>query len=153
MRLLFAVLLTVASTQALAQTLDISKINNPWRSDSALNEAEKLLSEKKYAEILTITDRITIRNMRNADAHVLAATAWYNLGNMEKAKNSLTNALAIDKAHMGAYVVGGLVALRENDKDQAQYYLSALSVVCQGRTCPEFKLLQQAVREFVEKED
>lgn len=153
MRLFLAVFLTAFTLPAFAQSLDISKINNPWRSDAALIEAEKLLAEKKYADILTITDRITLRNMRNADAHVLAATAWYNLGNFEKAKQSLTNALAIDKGHMGAYVVGGLTALRENDKDQAQYYLSALSVVCQGQLCPEFKLLQKAVREFVPKED
>jgi len=151
MRYALAFLLVLVSGQAFAQKMDISKINNPWRSDAELDTAEKLLADKKYADILTVTDRVIIRNMRNADAHVLAATAWYNLGNFDKAKQEMTTALAIDKAHLGAYVVGGLTALRQDDKDQAQYYLSALSVVCQGQTCPEFKLLQQAIREYVGK--
>lgn len=152
MRILFAVLLSFLSCAAFAQTLDIKVINTPWRGDAALGEAEKLLAEKKYADVLTATDRMTIRNIRNTDAHVLAAIAWYNLGNFEKAKQALTNALAIDKGHMGAYLVAGLVALRENDKGQADYYLNALHVVCQNDLCPEFKLLQTAVREYVEKD-
>lgn len=151
MRLFTAFLFCLLASQALAQTLDIKTINTPWRGDAGLVEAEKLLNEKKYADMLTITDRLTIRNMRNADAHVLAATAWYNLGNFEKAKQSLTNALAIDKGHMGAYVVAGLTALREDDKTQADYYLNALHVVCQSDLCPEFKLLQTAVREYQPK--
>ncbi len=148
MRILFALFLMMSCCSASAQSLDIKLINKPWRSDSALKEAERLLKDKKYADMLTITDRITMRSVRNADAHVLAATAWYNLGNFEKAKQSLTNALAIDPAHMGAYVVAGLTALREEDGDQAKYYLNALNVACQGQTCPEFKLLQQAIREY-----
>jgi len=134
-------------TPALTTPVAPEAIPGIWRSDSGLNEAERLMLEKKYVESLTILDRIILRNMRNADAHVYAATAWMNLGATAKAKSAVTNALAIDKGHMGAYLVSGMIALHEKNRPQAEAYLSALRVVCHGETCPEFQTLQRTIRE------
>jgi Tfp pilus assembly protein PilF len=122
-------------------------IQNLWRSDSGLDSAADLIQQRKYSDALPVLDLVIQRNMRNADAHVFSAICWANLGNMEKAKVALSNAFAIDKGHMGAYLVGGVIALQENDKTQANYYLSAIRTVCQGDICPEFQTLKKAINE------
>lgn len=123
-----------------------------WRGDAAITKAEELLKQKKFSESLDILDKIVARNIRNADAHVDSAIAWYYLGNMDKADASLKNALAIDRGHMGAYVMAGLVSLKKEDRNQAEYYLNALRVACQGDTCLEYITLAHALREYKEKD-
>lgn len=118
-----------------------------WRSDAALGEAEKLIKEKKYVDALTLLDQAVARNPRNTDAHVDSAVAWLNLGNLGKAKASIGNALAIDQAHMGSYVISGLIALMEKNTQQADYYLGALRMLCRGTSCPEYQTLQRIMRE------
>lgn len=150
MRLYFVMLLCLLAVPAFAQSDSDSspaiQIEGVWRSDAGLNEAEKLMSENKYVEALTILDRIVLRNIRNADAHTHTAICWIKLGNMDKAKSALNNALSIDKGHMGAYVVSGIVALREGNLQQAEAFLSALRVLCRSETCPEFQTLQRVIR-------
>ncbi|MDB5478198.1 MAG: hypothetical protein JWM96_693 [Alphaproteobacteria bacterium] len=157
MKMLLIAAMLLLSLPAFAQDQDQApaedspagiSLDGVWRSDAGLLEAEKLLGEKKYTEALTVLDDIITRNMRNADAHVYSAVAWLNLGNKDKAKTELTNALAIDRGHMGAYVMSGLVALMENNLTQANYFLSALKVVCRGTMCPEYQRLQKIIREM-----
>lgn len=124
-----------------------------WRGDSAITQAEDLLKQKKYAESLGVLERIIQRNIRNADAHVYTAMAWYGLGDFQKAEASLKNALAIDRGHMGAYVMAGRVALQQGNRGQAEYYFNALRVACQSDTCVEVLALKKALREYKEKED
>ena len=118
-----------------------------WRSDSGLNEAEKLMSDKKYVDALTLLDQVIARNMRNIDAHVDTALAWVNLGNLDKAKSSLKSAMIIDKNHLGIYLISGMIALIEKEPSEAQDNLSALRILCRGETCPEFQALQRMIRE------
>ena len=136
-----------AMSSALAEEAKPDEGVTLWRGDAAIVQAEDLLKQKKFAESLDVLDKIIARNIRNADAHVDSAIAWYNLGNMDKADAALKNALAIDRGHMGAYVMAGLIALKREDRNQAEYYLNALRVACQSDTCPEFITLQPAVRE------
>jgi len=126
-------------------------IDEFYSGDAAVEEARKLMDEKKYAEAITLLEGSLRRNMRNTDVHMMLATSWYNLGNYRKAKESLTNTLAVDKGHRGAYVMMGFVALRERDVKQAEYYLSALKVVCGGETCPEYHTLKNAIAETEER--
>lgn len=134
-----------------APALDTSRL---WRSDSALNDAEKLMQEKKYVDALTILEQVIARNMRNVDAHVDSAIVWVNLGNLDKAKSSLSSAMIIDKNHLGIYVVSGTIALLEQNVDEANNYLSALRMLCRTETCPEFQALQRMIRETkIEKKD
>jgi Tfp pilus assembly protein PilF len=118
-----------------------------WRSDAALIEAEKMLTAKKYVDALTLLDQVIARNPRNTDAFVDMALAWLNLRNIGKAKNAITSALIIDKKHLGAYVISGLISLMEKDVKQAEYHLSALRILCRGTTCPEYQTLQRIIRE------
>ena len=123
-----------------------------WRGDHAIFQVEDLLKQKKFAESLDISDKIVKRNIRNADAHVYQAMAYFNLGNIEKAKASITNAMAIDRGHMGAYVMAGIIALKEEDRGQAEYYLNALRIICQSETCAEYTTLNKAILEYKDKE-
>lgn len=155
MRYVFLILFCLIALPAMAQ--DDAQLQLPaqpqktlWRGDAAIFEAEDLLRKGKFSACLDVVDRIIRRNVRNTDAHVYAALSWYNLGNMEKAEASIKNALGIDQAHMGAYVVAGLIALKKGDRNQAQYYLNALRVVCQGDFCVEYKTLQKGIREAPE---
>ena len=122
-------------------------IQNLWRGDAGVDAAADLMNQKRYSDALTLLDLAIQRNMRNADAHVFSAICWANLGNMDKAKNALGNAFAIDKGHMGAYLVGGVIALQQGDKTQANYYLNAIRTVCQADTCPEYQTLRKAINE------
>lgn len=153
MRLVLFMLLCLAAFPVFA---DDKKPNDAvilWRGDATITQAEDLLRQKKFSESLDVLDKIIGRNIRNADAHVYTAIAWYNLGNMDKADAALKNALAIDRGHRGAYVMAGLVSLKKYDRNQAEYYLNALRVVCQSDTCPEYVTLQHALREYKEKDD
>ena len=123
-----------------------------WRADASITRAEDLLKQRKFAESLDVLDRMIRRDMRNVDAHVYTGIAWYNLGNMEKADAAVKNALAIDQAHMGAYVMAGLISLKKEDKHQAEYYMQAMRVACGNDTCPEFLYLQKAIREYIEED-
>jgi Tfp pilus assembly protein PilF len=138
------VTVTPNATKAPAKTFSIEGL---WRSDNGLVQAEKLLSENKYSEALSMLEQVLSRNPRSADAYVDSAYAWLNLGNNEKAKSSIENALIIDKGHMGAYVVSGLLSLMEKDRPQAENYLGVLKVLCRGENCPEFQTLQRIIRE------
>jgi tetratricopeptide (TPR) repeat protein len=122
-------------------------IEGLWRSDSGLTQAEKLLSENKYSDALSVLDQVLVRNPRSADAYIDSAYAWLNLGNNDKAKSSVANALVIDKTHMGAYVISGILALQDKDRAQAENYLGVLKTLCHGDTCPEFQTLQRIIRE------
>jgi tetratricopeptide (TPR) repeat protein len=123
-----------------------------WRTDSSITQAEDLLKQRKFAESLDVLDRMIRRDMRNVDAHVYTGIAWYNLGNMEKADAAVKNALAIDQAHMGAYVMAGLISLKKEEKRQAEYYLQAMRVACGNDKCPEYFYLQKAIREYKEED-
>jgi len=122
-------------------------IEGLWRSDNGLVQAEKLLSEKKFSEALSMLEQVLARNPRIADAYVDSAYAWLNLGNNAKAKSNIENALLIDKNHMGAYVINGLLALMDKDRDQAENYLNALKMLCRSDSCPEYQTLQRILRE------
>ncbi len=121
-----------------------------YAGDAAVSEARKLMAEQKCSEAVTLLEQSLRRNMRNTDVHMMLATCWYNLGNTRKAKESLTNTLMVDRGHRGAYVMMGFVALRERDLKQAEYYLSALKVVCGGETCAEYHTLKNAISETKE---
>lgn len=137
-----------------ADTPDTIQTTHIWRSDAGLAEAEKLMQDKKYVDALTILDQVIARNMRNADAHVDSAIVWVNLGNLDKAKSSLSSAMMIDKSHLGAYVVSGIIALLEQEPEEAANYLSILRIMCKSETCPEYLALQRMIRETkIEKKD
>jgi hypothetical protein len=147
--LLAACLLLSAPAFAQSQTKSPETIvtTGIWRSDAALNEAEKLMADKKYVDALTILDQVIARNMRNVDAHVDSAMVWINLGNLDKAKSSLKSAEIIDKSHLGIYVASGIIALLEKEPDEAEDNLGVLRILCRGENCPEFQSLQRMIRE------
>ena len=117
------------------------------RGDEAVIEAEKLLREEKYSDALVLLEEALARNVRNTDAHVYSAIAWMQLGNLDKAKSSVNNAIGIDVGHMGAYVIAGEIALKERNLQQAEYFLGALKVLCQAK-CPEYYALDKMIREY-----
>ena len=117
------------------------------RSDMGLIEAEKLIAEKKYSLAISVLEKITARNPRNSEAHVAQALAWLNLGQLDRAKQSIEYAQIADKNHLGAYVVSGLISMMQKDVQQAEYTLSALRVACLSDTCPEYQTLQRIIRE------
>lgn len=133
----------MAANQKPAENADVIL----WRGDASIVRAEELLTSRKYAESLDILEAIIRRNIRHSDAHVYSAIAWYHLGNMDKADESIKNALAIDRGHMGAYVMAGLIALQRGDRNQAEYYLGALRMICQGEGCIEYITLNRKLRE------
>jgi hypothetical protein len=123
-------------------------ISGFYAGDANVAEAQKFLGEGKNAEAISLLEKSLQTNMRNTDVHMMLATAWYNLGRDDKAKEYLTNTLAVDKGHRGAYVMMGYIALRDdNDIRQAKSYLSALKVVCGGDQCAEYNTLNNAITE------
>lgn len=147
------ILVALLAFAPLAHAQDDKKKESPfdvvpsWRGNQQIIEVENRLKAGKDAEALDLLDEILRRDIRNTDAHVYSALAWAHLGNFEKAKASLSNALAIEKGHMGAYVLSGMIALQERQPQQADYYLQALRIACQGEDCPEFQILKKALRE------
>lgn len=118
-----------------------------WRSDAAVVEAEKMIMAGKHVDALTLLDQAIARNLHNIEAHVHTALAWYHLGNNDKAKQSIKSALLIDKKHIGAHVILGLIALKEQNIDDASDYLRIIRMLCQGESCPEYQTLLRMVRE------
>lgn len=124
-----------------------------WRNDAAIIDAEKLIAERKFVDALTYLDQIILRNMRNIDAHVHTALAWFYLGNMDKAKSSLKSAQIIDSNHIGSYVIAGMIALKEKKYADAADYLNVIRMLCRGETCVEYQTLQRLIRETPEERE
>ena len=120
-------------------------VTDLWGGDAALADAQKLIQGGEYAKAIAILEDIVGRNMRNSDAHMMLATCWYNLGDMDKEQKELTTVIAIDRGNMGAYVLSGYVALRDDNVRQAEYYLNALKVVCGSDSCAEYHALKNAI--------
>ncbi len=118
-----------------------------WRSDSAVVEAEKMISTGKYVDALTLLDQALARNLHNIEAHVHSGLVWYYLGNNEKARASIKSAQMIDQNHIGSYVILGMIALKEQRIDDASDYLGIIRMMCRGETCPEYQSLLRMIRE------
>lgn len=131
---------------AMAQAAAPDSIDVLWSTDANLVDAQDNIRNKNYTKALDILERMMARNFRNVDAYVMAATVHYNMKDYAKAKRTLTNALTIDRGHMGALVLMGYIALREDDQRQAEQYLNALRVVCGGDNCVEYRALKSAVK-------
>ncbi len=138
---LLLVLVPVFAQAKAPDTIDVL-----WSTDANLVDAQDNIRNKNYTKALDILERMMARNFRNIDAYVLAATVHYNMKDYAKAKRTLTNALTIDRGHMGALVLMGYIALREEDQRQAEQYLNALRVVCGGENCVEYRALKSAVK-------
>lgn len=118
-----------------------------WRSDSAVVEAEKMISAGKYVDALTLLDQALARNIHNIEAHAHSALVWYYLGNNDKAKISIKSVHLIDQNHIGSYVILGMIALKEQKIDNASDYLGIIRMMCRGETCPEYQTLLRMIRE------
>ncbi len=80
----------------------------------------------------------------NADAHNWLGYAYRNSGDMKRAFAEYEEALRLDPGHKGAHEYVGEAYVIAKDLPKAREHLAALEKLC-GRTCPEYKDLEEAI--------
>lgn len=78
-------------------------------------EAGKLFAERHPEKVLALVDEILTTDANNADAHVLAAHAYAEMGNFDAALAACTRALAVNPLLADARYILGLIHQRKGD--------------------------------------
>ena len=81
----------------------------------------------------------------NADAHNWLGFAYRNAGDLKRAFAEYEEALRLDPQHKGAHEYVGEAYVIAKEIPKAEEHLAALEKLC-GRSCPEYKDLDETIR-------
>lgn len=124
------------------------KIELLTEKDIRLTEAESLIRKEQYVDAILLIEDIVKADVRTDKAYTLAAYAYIKLGKLDKARQTLVNALRLSPRSRAAQNYSGRLALLEEEPKDAQRNLNALKAICGGTDCLEYRDLEYRIKEF-----
>lgn len=149
---LFALLaLIFAATPLAAEVAKSDQV--PFRTDSGLITAEYYLSTGKYTQALDVLGGVLHRHPQNADAYTYRGYAYHKLGDLKKARENYSRAIAIYPTHLGANKYLADLYLAEGKLSRAMEQLQVILYVCAGMNCGEADELQSDINRYKAKKN
>lgn len=105
----------------------IDRENNLPAAENLLRKIEGYLWEQKPSEALKLADKKIFEAPYTARAHTAMAEIWFRMSKLDKAEESLREALAADAEYVPAIHLKGKVLSRSGRHDEAIQLLSTLS--------------------------
>jgi Tfp pilus assembly protein PilF len=146
-----ALLLIVLFLSAPALAQEDTKANVPFREDAGLITTEYYLATGKYTQALDVLNGVLSRHPQNADAYTYRALAYQNLGDLKKARDDYTQALAINPKHLGALKYTGSLFVMKGKLSQALEVLYAIRQICGPSACEEQDELEYEINNLKKK--
>ncbi len=132
-----------------AETADSpAKIELLIEKDIRMIEAERLVREEKYVDALLLIEKIISADARTDKAYTLSAYAYMKLDKLDKARQTLVNALRLSPRSRAAQNYAGRLALLNDNPRDAKQNLDALKTVCGGTDCAEYRDLEYRIKEY-----
>lgn len=149
--LLLTALFMLSPVNAFAQDAVTKAPEVPFRTDGGLINAEYYLSTGKYTQALDVLGGVLQRHPKDADAYTYRGYAFYKLGDLKKARESLRYALTINPTHLGANKYLANLYLAEDNLPKAMEQLQVILYVCAGMNCTEADELQGEINRYKKK--
>jgi tetratricopeptide (TPR) repeat protein len=114
------------------------------KRDAAFQAGVQAIERQDWKKAIALFQTSLQWDRFNADAHNWLGYAYRNAGDMKNAFAEYEEALRLDPGHKGAHEYLGEAYVIAKNLPKAQEHLAALEKLC-GRTCPEYKDLEEAI--------
>ena len=115
------------------------------RHDAAYDAGVKAVERQDWPRAIREFTTSVAWDRFNADTHNWLGFAYRNAGDLKRAFAEYEEALRLDPQHKGAHEYVGEAYVIAKDIPKAEEHLAALEKLC-GRSCPEYKDLDETIR-------
>ena len=146
---LVALGLALASGPALADS-SAAQQSNKQKANPDYSMAEQMIEDGNYDRAITLLERVTAKEPKNANALNLLGYSNRQLGNNDVALANYKAALKLNPRHRGANEYMGRLYLIMGELEKAEERLAVLDDAC-FFGCKEYTMLKEAIADYKAK--